>query len=41
MLLSYGDRAELATEDYKPLSSTLEGSVILVENEDKDEAMKQ
>lgn len=32
VLLSYGDRAELATEDYIPVSSVLEGFVILKPN---------
>ena len=34
MLLSVGDRAELATNKYLPLSSVLEGIVILKENPD-------
>jgi len=34
VLLGYGDRAELATDDYIPLSSMLEGFVILKPNPD-------
>eukprot|EP01114_Cavostelium_apophysatum_P002097 TRINITY_DN1182_c0_g1_i1.p1 TRINITY_DN1182_c0_g1~~TRINITY_DN1182_c0_g1_i1.p1 ORF type:complete len:361 (-),score=92.53 TRINITY_DN1182_c0_g1_i1:13-1095(-) len=40
VLLGYGDRAELATEDYLPLTTVLEGFVILKVNPDapkKDE----
>jgi len=32
VLLSVGDRAELATNKYLPLTNTLEGLVILKEN---------
>ena len=34
VLLSVGDRAELATNKYLPLTNTLEGLVILKENPD-------
>lgn len=34
VLLSYGDRAELATEDYLPMTTVLEGFVILRPNPD-------
>ena len=34
VLLSVGDRAELATNKYLPLTSVLEGLVILKENPD-------
>jgi len=34
VLLGFGDRAELATEDYLPLTGTLEGFVILRKNPD-------
>eukprot|EP00918_Siedleckia_nematoides_P075240 GHVU01164636.1.p1 GENE.GHVU01164636.1~~GHVU01164636.1.p1 ORF type:complete len:1039 (+),score=266.31 GHVU01164636.1:199-3117(+) len=41
VLLTYTDRAELATEDYKPVTSVLEGIVILrkVQQKEKDEDM--
>ncbi len=38
VLLSVGDRAELATNKYLPLSSVLEGVVILRENPNYVEA---
>jgi len=34
VLLGYGDRAELATDEYIPLTSVLEGFVILKPNPD-------
>ena len=34
VLLAYGERAELATEEYLPLTSVLEGFVILRKNPD-------
>jgi 26S proteasome regulatory subunit N1 len=38
VLLSSGERAELGTEKYLPLSGTLEGVVVLRENPDYVEA---
>lgn len=38
VLLQYGERAELATEEYIPLTSVLEGVVILKKNPDFTEA---
>src|SRR5690606_1448299 len=37
VLLGFGDRAELATDEYLPLSSILEGFVILRKNPDFEE----
>lgn len=34
VLLSFGERAELATDEYIPLSPVMEGFVILKKNED-------
>ena len=34
VLLAYGERAELATEEFLPLTSVLEGFVILRKNPD-------
>ena len=34
VLLSYGERAELATEEYIPLTNVIEGFVILKKNPD-------
>lgn len=34
VLLSFGERAELATDEYLPLSPVMEGFVILKKNED-------
>ncbi len=34
VLLAEGERAELGTEKYKPMSSALEGTVIVKENPD-------
>jgi 26S proteasome regulatory subunit N1 len=41
VLLQYEDRAEIATEKYKPLTSVLEDVVILTENKDYLEGMDE
>lgn len=38
VLLSYGERAELATDEYIALTNVLEGFVILRKNPDYDES---
>jgi len=40
VLLAYGERAELATDEYLPLTSFVEGIVVLKKNPDFDETTK-
>merc|ERR1711904_318270 len=40
VLIGYGERAELATDEYFPVSTTLEGVVILKVNPDSKDAKK-
>ena len=39
VLIGYGERAQLATTDYKPVTPILEGFVIVTKSDERDETL--